>query len=66
MHFDEAGDFVECAIFDRASLAAGARIVGPAIVEQMDSTTVIHPGQSAAVDPFGNLVINVGGETHGG
>ncbi len=66
VHFDEAEDFVECAIFDRASLAAGARIVGPAIVEQMDSTTVIHPGQSAAVDPFGNLVINVGGETHGG
>ena len=63
--FDEAADFVDCAIYDRVGLHPGVRLAGPAIVEQMDSTTVIHPGQSAEVDGFGNLVIAVGSEPHG-
>ena len=33
---------------------------GPAIVEQLDSTTVVFPGDRAAVDEAGNLVIAVG------
>jgi N-methylhydantoinase A/oxoprolinase/acetone carboxylase beta subunit len=49
----------ETAIYDRASLKSGNVIMGPAIVEQMDSTTVIPPGRSAAVDSFGNLVITL-------
>jgi N-methylhydantoinase A/oxoprolinase/acetone carboxylase beta subunit len=45
------------AIFDRARLPAGARVVGPAIVEQPDTTTVIPPGHAAAVEASGNLRI---------
>jgi len=63
--FDEAADFVDCAIYERAALRPGACLGGPAIVEQMDSTTAIHPGQSAEVDGFGNLLIAVGSELHG-
>jgi N-methylhydantoinase A len=47
-------------IFNRASLGRGARLVGPAIVEQPDTTVVIDPGATAVVDGLGNLVISVG------
>jgi hypothetical protein len=35
----------------------GAVVTGPAIVEQLDTTTVIPPGHRARVDRVGNLVI---------
>ena len=53
----EAGGFVTCAIYDRARLDAGNRIAGPAIVEQMDATTVILPGMVGVVEPYLNLVL---------
>ncbi len=40
----EAGGFVACPVYDRDRLRAGNRIAGPAIVEQMDATTVVLPG----------------------
>ncbi|MBI2364277.1 MAG: hydantoinase/oxoprolinase family protein [Deltaproteobacteria bacterium] len=46
-------------IYDRAGLVPGNRLRGPAIIEQMDSTTVVHPGQEAAVDRFGNILIEI-------
>jgi N-methylhydantoinase A len=49
------GDFVPTAIYERARLPLGARLAGPAIVEQNDTTTVIPPGVSALVDDAGNL-----------
>ena len=59
--FEEADGFVDCPIYDRGRLSPGARLVGPAVVEQMDSTTLVHPGHVALVDGFGDLVIAVGG-----
>ena len=53
----EAGGFVACAVYDRALLDAGHRIAGPAIVEQMDATTVILPGMTGVVDPYLNLIV---------
>jgi N-methylhydantoinase A len=44
-------------IYDRARLAAGNRIDGPAIVTEMDSTTLVLPGHHATVDAHGNLLI---------
>ena len=44
-------------IYDRALLAAGHIVTGPAIVEQDDSTTVIPPGWLGTVDGHGNFVI---------
>ncbi|MFZ4690570.1 MAG: hydantoinase/oxoprolinase family protein [Polymorphobacter sp.] len=45
-------------IYDRSKLRAGDVVSGPAIVTEMDSTTLIHNGHSALVDAFGNLLIN--------
>jgi N-methylhydantoinase A len=53
----EAGSFVECPVYDREHLLPGNRLVGPAIVEQMDATTVIPPDHAGLVDELGNLVI---------
>ena len=39
--------------------AAGNRIEGPAIVEQMDATTLIVPGATATVDPYLNLLLEL-------
>src|SRR6188472_1449809 len=51
---------VQTRYYDREALEAGNRLVGPAIVNQYDSTTVIPPGVEAHVDRFGNIVIEVG------
>jgi N-methylhydantoinase A len=44
-------------VYDRAKLAAGNRIPGPAIVMEMDSTTVILPKHHGRVDEHGNILI---------
>ena len=49
------GRFMPTAIYERARLPLGARLPGPAIVEQADTTTVIPPGVTATVDEAGNL-----------
>ena len=46
-------------VFERDNLAAGAIFVGPAIVEQFDSTTVIPPATTAEVDTYMNIIIRV-------
>jgi N-methylhydantoinase A len=51
--------WVDCPLYDRERLGCGNRLIGPAIVEQPDSTIVIHPGQLVEVDRFGNVIINV-------
>ena len=53
------GRMQDAIIYDRALLKAGNRITGPAIVTEMDSTTLIHSGCEALVDDHGNLIINL-------
>lgn len=60
VHFRESGAFVDCPIYDRARLPPGAQIDGPAILEQMDTTTVVLPGQIARVKSEGNLLLTFG------
>jgi N-methylhydantoinase A len=55
----EAGAFVSCPLYARDRLATGNRIVGPAIVEQMDATTLIPSGAVATVDPYANLLLEL-------
>jgi len=45
-------------LYDRGRLSVGHQVVGPAVVMEMDSTTVILPGHVAEVDAVGNLLIN--------
>ena len=51
-----------CPVHDRGSLRAGHTLEGPAIIEQLDSTTPVFPGDTAVVDPAGNLLIHVTGD----
>ncbi len=55
------GAWHDAAIYARDALPLGAEITGPAIVEQVDATTVIECGAGAQVDGIGNLRIRVGG-----
>lgn len=48
---------VETPIFERATLPVGTVLEGPAVVEQIDTTVVLHPGWTLVVDPVGQLVI---------
>jgi len=48
----------DAVIYDREKLGVGTVIPGPAIVVEMDSTTLILPGHAATVDKVGNLLIN--------
>jgi N-methylhydantoinase A len=57
VYFSEAGGFVDCPVYDRYGLAAGSAFPGPAVVEELDSTTLVHPGFDLRVDERGNLVI---------
>ncbi|MFT3761412.1 MAG: hydantoinase/oxoprolinase family protein [Pseudoxanthomonas sp.] len=53
----ERGDFVDCPVYDRALLKASNLIEGPAIIEQMDTTTIVLPGMTARVEPYLNLIL---------
>jgi len=44
-------------VYDRAKLKAGNKVMGPAIVMEMDSTTVILPRHYGLVDNYGNILI---------
>jgi N-methylhydantoinase A len=48
-------------VFDRDRLPLGSAFLGPAILEQLDATTVVHPGDRVEVDEFGNVIIHVEG-----
>jgi N-methylhydantoinase A len=49
--------FREATIYDRSKLEAGNRIPGPAIVIEMDATTLILPDCAGVVDDYGNILI---------
>ncbi|MFA1820129.1 hydantoinase/oxoprolinase family protein [Virgibacillus oceani] len=61
--FDD--QFISTPVYKRESLLEGEMIIGPAIIEQLDSTIVIYPLQEAALDAFGNLIIHLNNENEG-
>jgi len=60
VYFDADGGFRACSVYDRGLLAPLNRIEGPAVIEQMDTTTVLLPGDVCVVDSLRNLVIEIG------
>jgi N-methylhydantoinase A len=46
-------------VYDRARLCPGDRIRGPAVIEQMDSTTLIYPEDGAEIDDLLNIIITI-------
>jgi N-methylhydantoinase A len=55
------GAWADAGLYDRAKLQAGNVIAGPAIVTEMDSTTLVLPGHSGTVDAVGNILIRPNG-----
>ena len=46
-------------VYDRAALLPGDTITGPGVIEQLDSTTLLFPGDRATVDPYLNLNVEI-------
>src|SRR5262249_39656913 len=57
-HFPGIGE-VTLPRYDRAALAPGRPVVGPALVEDAWSTTLVYPGQRCEADRLGNLVLEL-------
>jgi N-methylhydantoinase A len=53
------GAWLDTPIYDRATLRPGHTFEGPAILEQADTTSVIEPGMTARVDPYGNVLVEM-------
>lgn len=53
------GERLETPLFRREALASAQTIDGPAVIEQMDTTVLVFPGDRCTVDPWGNLVITL-------
>jgi N-methylhydantoinase A len=51
------GDELDCPVYQRERLDVGLELAGPAILDQLDCTTVICPGQIARVDEWKNLIV---------
>ena len=52
---------LSCQVYDRAKLLAGNLIAGPAVIEEPASVTVLGPDDTAVVNRFGQLVLDVKG-----
>ncbi len=59
MDFDEFG-LQKTTVYDRKKLRHGMSPIGPAIIEEMTTTTVVEPGNRVEVDGFGGLHIYLG------
>jgi N-methylhydantoinase A len=57
VYFAEADGFVDCPIYGRDRLPAGVTLSGPVVVEELDSTTVVHPGYTVHADENANLIV---------
>jgi N-methylhydantoinase A len=56
-----AGGWHDTPVLRRGALTPGDRLAGPLVIEQLDATTLIPPGDRAAVDADRNLRIRIGG-----
>jgi len=53
------GGWQRTPVYLRASLPVDAALLGPAVIEQLDCTTVLEPGDRAHIDRLGNILIEV-------
>jgi N-methylhydantoinase A len=61
VYFFDAQKPARCPVYQREKLMAGARIKGPALVQEHGTTTVLFPKDVCTVAPSGELIIKVGG-----
>jgi N-methylhydantoinase A len=60
--FPESGGYTDTMIVDRAALAGGVSIAGPAIIEDPDSTALVLPGDVARMSDQGHIIIEIKNE----
>ena len=59
--FPKAAVIPTSPVLDRTGMRVGETVEGPALIEETDSTTILLPGDRAAISPRGHLVIDIGG-----
>lgn len=59
VYFERAGGFVDTPVYKRAELPSGTTFTGPAIIEQLDTTTVIPSGVKVAIDEYLNIIMDI-------
>lgn len=64
-YFGARHGWVESPVYDRNRLPTGLAFQGPALVEEMSSTTIVGVGHHAVVDDYGNLIITLQGNANG-
>jgi N-methylhydantoinase A len=60
VYWSELGGFEPTPVFRGERLAPGNVVPGPAIIQVPDTTIVVHPFQTARLDPYGNVLIDLG------
>jgi N-methylhydantoinase A len=53
------GESIECPVYQREALDVELTLIGPAVLDQFDCTTVLCPGQTARVDEWKNLIVTM-------
>jgi N-methylhydantoinase A len=61
VYLDDPKTPVACPVYERTDLGAGCRIVGPALIQEHGTTTVLFRGDTLEVAPSGEMIITVGG-----
>jgi N-methylhydantoinase A len=61
VYFTDTKKPVDCPVYQRDQLFAGARIAGPALIQEHGTTTVLFKGDDCVMAPSGELMITVGG-----
>jgi N-methylhydantoinase A len=59
VYFGPEHGHADCPIFNRYLLKAGAKGVGPALLEERETTVVVGPGAQWAVDAYLNLLVDL-------
>ena len=59
VYWAELGDFEPTPVLWGERLVAGNRVAGPAIIQVPDTTIVVHPGQAARIDAYGNVLVDL-------
>ena len=59
--FRPLGGLVATPVYRRELLRPGNRVAGHAVIEAVDTTMLIHPGQRAEVDAWGNILLDTTG-----
>jgi N-methylhydantoinase A len=57
--FERAGGFVDTPVYRRADLPAGTTLTGPAVIEQLDTTTIIPTRVKASIDDYLNIILDM-------